>query len=246
MQIVGVIDLKDGRAVHAKGGDRRGYQPVAESAGARVDGDPIALGRIYVEDLGLSRLYVADLNAIESRELQTDTLRRLGDLGARLVVDAGVFSSRAAQRLRDAGADAVVIGLETLPSMTELVDLCAVNPRPRLVFSLDLRDGVPVTSDPLSRYAEPETLAASAAAAGVDEMIVLDLACVGAGLGPPLDACRRVRAAAPDIPVFAGGGIRGRDDLSRLAGIGCAGALVATAIHEGRITARDLDGLRGR
>ncbi len=246
MQIVGVIDLKDGMAVHAKGGDRGAYRPVARSAGARVDGDPVALARVYVEELGLSRLYVADLDAIASRELQTDTLCRLHDLGANLVVDAGVFSTSAAQRLRDAGADAVVVGLETLPSMTALVDLCAVDRRPGLVFSLDLRNGIPVASDPLSRCAQPETIATSAASAGVDEMIVLDLAHVGAGVGPPFEACRRVRAAVPNIPLFAGGGTRGMDDLSRLAGIGCAGALVATAIHDGRITARDLDDLRGR
>jgi HisA/HisF family protein len=244
VQIVGVIDLKDGMAVHAKGGHRHLYQPVATCAGARVDGDPIALARIYVEDLGLSRLYVADLNAIESRAPQTGTLRRLHDVGATLLVDAGISTGDAAEHLYDAGADAVVIGLETLPSMAALMAICAVDRRPNLVFSLDLRDGIPVASDEESRRRQPEAIATCAAAAGVDEMIVLDLARVGAGLGPPLEVCRRIRAAAPDLPLLVGGGIRGMEDLSRLHEIECAGALVATAFHEGRLTARDLAALR--
>jgi phosphoribosylformimino-5-aminoimidazole carboxamide ribotide isomerase len=37
--------------------------------------------------------------------------------------------------------------------------------------------------------------------------------------------------------VFAGGGIRGFDDLARLAAAGCAGALVASALHDGALSA---------
>ncbi len=40
--------------------------------------------------------------------------------------------------------------------------------------------------------------------------------------------------------MFTGGGVRGIDDLQQLARIGCAGALVATAIHEGRLTPADI------
>ena len=35
--------------------------------------------------------------------------------------------------------------------------------------------------------------------------------------------------------LLAGGGVAGMEDLRRLAGAGCDGALVATALHSGRI-----------
>jgi phosphoribosylformimino-5-aminoimidazole carboxamide ribotide isomerase len=40
----------------------------------------------------------------------------------------------------------------------------------------------------------------------------------------------------PDVDLLAGGGVRGLDDLEQLARIGCAGALVATTIHQGILT----------
>jgi len=49
----------------------------------------------------------------------------------------------------------------------------------------------------------------------------------------------RVRQAAPDVTLLAGGGVRGPDDLSRLADAGADGALVATALLDG-----SLDGWR--
>lgn len=244
MQIVGVIDLKDGRAVHAKGGRRHTYQPVAWSAGVRVDGDPLALARVYVERLHVSRLYVADLDAIASGVLQASALRHLQEVGVPLLVDAGVTTIEAAFGAAAAGADTVVIGLETLPSIGVLADICAADERPGVAFSLDLRNGVAMTPRRHSADVppeEPEEIAARAASFGIDEMVVLDVARVGIGGGPDLALLRRIRSVTHRVPVLAGGGIRGLDDLRDLANCGCAGALVATAIHEGRLAPRDID-----
>jgi phosphoribosylformimino-5-aminoimidazole carboxamide ribotide isomerase len=40
--------------------------------------------------------------------------------------------------------------------------------------------------------------------------------------------------------VLAGGGVRDLDDLRQLAEFGCDGALVASALHDGRLTAADV------
>jgi uncharacterized protein related to proFAR isomerase len=40
--------------------------------------------------------------------------------------------------------------------------------------------------------------------------------------------------------LLAGGGVQGRPDLDRLRDAGCDGALVASAIHAGTVTATDL------
>jgi uncharacterized protein related to proFAR isomerase len=65
---------------------------------------------------------------------------------------------------------------------------------------------------------------------------VIDLARVGSGSGPPLQAVAELAAALPGLDVYAGGGVRDDDDLHALESAGAAGALVATALHEGRIT----------
>jgi phosphoribosylformimino-5-aminoimidazole carboxamide ribotide isomerase len=66
--------------------------------------------------------------------------------------------------------------------------------------------------------------------------MVLDVISVGSNQGcPTATLCRAIVERFPDVEVATGGGIRGLDDLHLLAGIGCAAALVSTALHDGRI-----------
>jgi uncharacterized protein related to proFAR isomerase len=66
--------------------------------------------------------------------------------------------------------------------------------------------------------------------------LVIDLARVGRGSGPPLDAVIQLASALPGAAIYAGGGVRDDGDLCALESAGATGALVATALHEGRIT----------
>jgi phosphoribosylformimino-5-aminoimidazole carboxamide ribotide isomerase len=244
VHIIGVIDLKDGTAVHARGGRRDRYAAVQQSAGASIAGRALTLARHYVETFGLTDIYLADLDAITSRTPQIEAIRSLTTIGASLQIDAGIVNPDDAQRMADAGADAIVVGLETLPSFDALASICTSSPRP-VIFSLDLREGTPFTGGAGSAVDSPETIAAHAVRAGVQSIVVLDVARVGTGDGPDLRLLQRVRAVVPATPVYAGGGIRDLRDLEQLARIGCAGALVATAIHEGRLTPADIDAARG-
>ena len=57
MRVIGVIDLRNGRAVRACAGHRDRYPPI---------GDPVDLARRYVDHYKLTELYLADLDAIEN------------------------------------------------------------------------------------------------------------------------------------------------------------------------------------
>jgi phosphoribosylformimino-5-aminoimidazole carboxamide ribonucleotide (ProFAR) isomerase len=110
-----------------------------------------------------------------------------------------------------------------------------------VAFSLDVREGEPVlqpgASARISRREPPHVLAARAGDAGVGSVIVIDLARVGRGEGVDLGLVARVRAAVPPLSLLAGGGVRGLEDVTRLADAGCDGALVATALLDGRLGA---------
>ena len=233
MRIIGVIDLKDGQAVHARGGRRELYAPVNRSGDTAVDGDPLALARVYIDTFGLSDIYVADLDAIASKTIQTATIAGVSALGASLWVDAGIAHAGDTTQVVAAGAETLVVGLETLASFEALAEICAHGARP-VAFSLDLRAGAPIGGTAASLA--PEQIARRAADAGAQAIIVLDVARVGVSGGPDFALLRRIHSAIPTVPVYAGGGVRGIDDLRQLADIGCAGALVATAIHERRLT----------
>src|SRR5688572_33321290 len=107
MQLIGVVDLKAGRAVHARGGARERYLPVETIAGSRIDGDPLALAHVYVERFGLTTIYVADLDAIARERMNTEVLEGLAAI-APPWVDAGISSAPLAQQPMNHGPAAPV------------------------------------------------------------------------------------------------------------------------------------------
>jgi phosphoribosylformimino-5-aminoimidazole carboxamide ribotide isomerase len=244
LRVIGVLDLAAGHAVHARGGSREQYSPVRGVAGSPIEpGDAVALARAYTERLGVTELYAADLDAIGGLAMQDALVLSLAGLGARLWLDAGVASADGARHALRLGATKVVVGLETLPSFEALKSVCAAVGRDRVAFSLDLRDGEPVVSAAAATgipYEPAHVLAARARDAGVGSVIVIDLARVGGGTGVDLDVVARVRDAVAGLTLIAGGGVRGPDDLVRLADAGCDAALVASALLAGGISAADI------
>ena len=233
-----MIDVLGGDAVHARGGVREAYVPVEVAAGTRVDGDPLALARVYVEQLGVRELYLADLDAIRGTlaALNARIIADVSALGAALWVDAGVSTPAAARAVLEAGASTVVVGLETLTSFGVLGAICSEIERGRIAFSVDLRNGQPITLPGVPHAGwSPEQVAEEAVGAGVGTVIVLDLARVGTGAGVDSGVLQRIRRVVPDVALFAGGGVRDQSDLDALVGIGCAGALVATALLSGAL-----------
>jgi phosphoribosylformimino-5-aminoimidazole carboxamide ribotide isomerase len=243
MRVVGVIDLKDGTAVHAVRGERERYRPVSSAIGGD-DGDAVALARGFRERLGLEEVYVADLDAIVGESEQHTALLRALAAEARLMVDAGVSEPAAARAVLDSGAQRVIVGTETLSGPEALDRLLAELPPGALILSVDLRDGGLLSPD--------ATLAGRSALEAVAllhrprlrEAIVLDLARVGSGAGPDVALIGAIHDAFPDLALLAGGGVRDADDLRALDAAGAAGALVATALHRGVIGPRELAALR--
>jgi phosphoribosylformimino-5-aminoimidazole carboxamide ribotide isomerase len=241
MQLIPVIDLARGTAVHAREGARARYQPIESVLTPGRRGDPLALVQAYRDPVGARECYVADLDAIQGGDLQRDILRELIHAAAPcgLLVDAGVKSGAAAAEVLALGAATVVVGLETLRDIDDLGPILGAAGPERVIFSLDLRLGRPMLSPEGAAGAlgslEPDEVAAHAVAAGVGTLIVLDVARVGSGSGADLELMGRLHRRFPGVRLLAGGGVAGPEDLARLARAGCSGALVATALHAGRL-----------
>ena len=238
MRIVGVTDIRGGKAVHARGGQREHYSPVSVAAGERVDGDAVALARVYVDRLGVRELYVADLDAIDggATSMNAGLLNQIAALGAPVWVDAGVATPAAAKAALEAGASVVVVGLETLTTLDALVTIRQAIGGDRVAFSVDLRDGMPITLPGAEHSGwSAAAIARRAAEGGAGTIIVLDLARVGSGSGVDLELMTAMRRAVPQVALFAGGGVRSADDVDVLARTGCDGALVATALLSGAL-----------
>ncbi len=241
MRILGVLDLANGRAVHARAGRREQYAPVRQVAETPIaSGNASSVAAVYRDRLGIGELYVADLDAITGELPQRATVAALAERGP-LWLDAGISTTEAALAAIDSGATGVVVGLETLTSFEALASICATVGGDRVAFSLDLRDGRAIyRPGMLATDTSVGTIAARAANAGAATLIVIDLARVGMSTGLDVAMIAGVRQAAPAVSLIAGGGIRGLDDVVRLAAAGCDGVLIASALHDGRMTAGDL------
>jgi phosphoribosylformimino-5-aminoimidazole carboxamide ribotide isomerase len=235
MRVIGVIDLKDGLAVHAVRGERERYRPVRSGL---VDGaDPVAVARALRDRLGLRELYVADLDAIAGGRGHHDVLRALAT-EAELMVDAGVGDAAGVERVLSLGAARAIVGTETLKNAAAFAEL----PLDRLVLSLDMRAGRVLARDPELATLGPGEALARLTRAGLREAIVLDLARVGSGEGPDAGLLGELHGRFPQLALLAGGGVRDAADLRALGQAGAAGALVATALHSGAIGRDDLAG----
>jgi phosphoribosylformimino-5-aminoimidazole carboxamide ribotide isomerase len=252
MEIVPVLDVTQGVAVHAQGRVRSEYAPVRSVLAPDAPGDPVTLARAYLEVLGAHACYVADLDAIQGGPIQRGLIRDLAEFQTgftgELLVDAAAGDADGALEVMSAGASDVVVGLETLRSFGDLAEVVEAVGSNAVVFSLDLELGSPILhplmEDAAGATPDALSLAAQAADAGVGAILVLDLGRVGTGTGVDLGLLEALRRRHPAIRLFAGGGVLTRKDLERMEEAGCDAALVASAIHAGRITAEDVAALR--
>ena len=240
MRIIPVIDLMGDAVVHAVAGQRSLYRPVQSVLASQST--PDAIGRALSQTLQATSVYVADLDAIGGADPAWAAYRQIARCGLNLWVDAGLSSPERAGEFSPGHSDAscierVVVGLESIASPEALRHAVRVIGNDRCIFSLDLRQCTPITeSAAWSGYGAVE-IAQTAVEAGVRSMIVLDLARVGTGQGVgTLSLCRQLRARWPEIHLVAGGGVRSLADLLDLEESGCHAALVASSLHDGRLT----------
>ena len=122
MELIPVLDLLRGQAVHARAGQRKTYRPVQSALLPGRAGDAVALARAYHTMLGAWRCYVADLDAIEGWTPQYKVIRALADpehgFGEGLLVDGGVATPRAAETLLAAGASAAEPAGDPVPGVS--------------------------------------------------------------------------------------------------------------------------------
>ena len=239
MRIIPVLDLKAGQVVHGIAGRRQEYRPIVSRLTASCH--PVDVAKAFLEHFGFAELYLADLDAIEGAPPALPSYAAILSLGVHLWVDAGIRDAAMARPLAVSGVDSVVIGLETVTGPDELARICADLGRQRTVFSLDLKGGQPLGDSSKWNGSEAWSIAVQAIGIGVSRLIVLDLARVGmnSGVGTE-ELCKSLRSAFPQIEIVAGGGVRNIADLLRLKRLGVRAALVASALHDGRIAPADL------
>jgi phosphoribosylformimino-5-aminoimidazole carboxamide ribotide isomerase len=231
MEIIPAIDLRDGTVVHARMGRRDEYRPLQTPLAA--SSDPVDVTRGLLSLHPFMTFYVADLDAIERRGDNRPVLLRLKSAFPQLTfwVDNGIGDRDEAEHWLDAGLGHLVIGSETQADAGLIRSFAGDK---RIALSLDFMQ---------DSFRGPAPLLADTAS-WPRQIIVMTLARVGSRAGPDLERLSAICDSADGRAVYAAGGVRDAADLVALQRAGAAGALVASCLHDGRLTAGDISGLQ--
>ena len=112
MEIIPVIDLKDGVVVRARMGQRDQYRPIETPLSPGSEPVDVVGGLLSVS--AFRTLYVADLDAIERKGDAKTALTRVKSAFPQLDVwvDNGLAAAAAARAFLDDGTDHLVLGSE--------------------------------------------------------------------------------------------------------------------------------------
>jgi len=225
------IDLRGGRCVRLKQGD---FDRQKE-----YDADPIGRAREW-ERRGARAIHVVDLDgAKEGRPVQLELVREMaGSVSVPLQVGGGVRTLEDLRALRKAGAARVVVG--TAAVLDRGLRLRAVDEMGEvMVVAVDAKDGIVATHGWREASGRKVLdLAWELADDGVGSVLYTDVARDGMDAGAALES---TTAVAKILPTVASGGVRGTEDIAVLSNVpGIVGAVVGTALYEGRVALEKL------
>jgi phosphoribosylformimino-5-aminoimidazole carboxamide ribotide isomerase len=230
LRIIPVLDLKGGEVVRAQMGQRDSYKPIVTPLSASSDAVAVAEGLRTL--FPFPTFYIADLDAIEGREPNTAALARLRAMpdAPEFWVDAGIADAQTLTATLAEPSLCPVLGSE---SQRDVSLLKRFRDHHGLILSLDFfGDGF---RGPQPFLDQPDLWPG--------KVIVMTLASVGAAAGPDFARLEEIKRKAGNRSVIAAGGVRGEADLRALSSLGIAAALVATSLHNGTLTARQLASL---
>jgi phosphoribosylformimino-5-aminoimidazole carboxamide ribotide isomerase len=242
MRIIPVLDLMKGQVVQAVRGERENYRPVQSILVSEAN--PLSVARALQDETGCEQFYLADLDAIMGRGDQGKIVQELAnELKAELWVDAAINDAVSARRMLETGANRVIVGSETLSAWIALRAIKNSLPAERLLFSLDISKGLVQSHSSALHGQDPLVWLDRLSDEGWNEFILLTLNQVGTGDGPDWDLISTANRRFPHLSLIVGGGVRTLQDLEQLAALNVSGVLVATSLHRGWITRKDLQAL---
>ena len=230
MELFPAIDLRGGRVVQLVQGDFDRERDHGD--------DPVALARSFVA-AGATWIHTVDLDAARTGEAANRHLIAAIAAGVDVPVQAGggIRTLDAARALAEAGVARVVLGTAALETPELVAEIASGQP---VALGLDVKGReVVVRGWAEGSGIDWDEALVRLADAGAEAVVVTQVQVEGLMGGADLVGLAEVLAAT-ELQVVASGGVGDLADLVALAGVEgggrrLAGAIVGTAIYEGRV-----------
>lgn len=233
MQLIPVLDLLDGKVVHAKRGNRQHYLPIDSLISN--SSEPLHIVAAILEYHPFESLYIADLNAIQNTGNHNfSIIQKIMQQHPALFlwIDAGINHLSSLLMLNQRNFN-VILGSENFYALDMYIAI-KNQLHNNLVLSLDFMS---------EGYCGPAELIINADY-WPDTVILMSLPEVGANQGPNMELIQKFVCYANQVKCYAAGGIRDIEDINQLKNAGVHGALLASAIHNKQISPQELKHLQ--
>jgi phosphoribosylanthranilate isomerase len=237
LQLLPAVDISGGQAVQL-------VQGVAGSE--KRFGDPVEAALRW-QQAGSEWIHLVDLDAAFGRGHNRDLLAEIvGTLDIDVEMSGGIRDDESLDAAMRAGCRRVNIGTAALEQPAWCAEAIASH-GDRIAIGLDVRGRTLAARGWTRDGGDLYDVLARLDSEGCARYVVTDVNKDGMLQGPNLDLLRTV-CASTDRPVVASGGITELADLEALMGLvpdGVEGAIVGTALYEGRFTLEDALALTG-
>jgi phosphoribosylformimino-5-aminoimidazole carboxamide ribotide isomerase len=225
MQIVPVIDLKDGLVVHAVRGNRTDYRPIHTFSSLTQLSTLDAVMDSFLSLYAFKQFYIADLNAITGTGCHQQLIETL--LKNHPELDFWIDNG---SQLPDLTA---CLPNQTWIIGTESQQSCVAPTTKNFILSLDYQDQQQIGDTSWFKNSQYWP----------DQIILMTLNRVGSNNGPDFEMLYELIRQYPDKQFIAAGGVRNNVDLINLKQLGVNAALISTALHNGSLAAQTLQNL---
>ncbi|MGU9951462.1 MAG: 1-(5-phosphoribosyl)-5-[(5-phosphoribosylamino)methylideneamino]imidazole-4-carboxamide isomerase [Gammaproteobacteria bacterium WSBS_2016_MAG_OTU1] len=228
MQVIPAIDILNGKCVRLQKGV---YQT------AQIFGDsPHAMAKQFFQ-LGAKRLHVVDLDAAKSGQRENikainELLTVAAEFHATVQIGGGLRSLNDIESILSAGAAFAIVGTAAVRDQA-FREQAIQNFQGQIILGTDARnDYLAVAGWEEESNVHINDFMQTIQNVPPAAIIYTDIGCDGMMKGANVDATEQVAKLAP-CPVYASGGVRGEEDIQKLAMCdNIAGAIIGRAVYE--------------
>ena len=231
MEVIPVIDLKDGRCVRLYQGDFDREHVYSD--------DPVGVLRRWEEE-GAPRIHIIDLDAAVSGKPQNRSIieKISSEATVPVQVGGGVRGMATLERYLETGVQRVILGTAAVEDADFVREACNRYPE-SVIIGVDAKDGYVKTAG-WTRESDLTAieLTSRMEKLGARRFIYTDVSRDGTLTKPNFEAVAQLRSLT-SAAVIASGGVSSIEQLVRLKEIGVEGAIVGKALFTGDIALRE-------
>ncbi len=228
MELIPVLDIKEGKVVRGVEGDRDSYKPVESCL--TDSAEPVDVLEALKDDFELKKVYIADIDSLEDNGDNDDCIIELFDtFDLQFYLDRGIKTAEGLESRVVERTDKVIVASETVRSVGDMENImeCLGS---RAVFSVDMYNGE--LAGDIGHFDSASELLEYVEDLDVEEIILLDIGNVGTASGVAEHLLEKADEYGEE-EFITGGGVRNVNDVEKLEKHNISGVLVSTALHRG-------------